>query len=312
MKFYLKPIFVAVVLCFVFIALPVELTQAQSATSTGFVTCSGADCTACNLVEMANRLIVWLFGIIFLIFAVLMLVAGFGLVTSAGNQSALEAAKSKFKNGIIGLLIVMSAWLLVNTIMRGLLNGGTGNVSGFGPWSQIQCQIQTVPSRYVPTVSAGNTTFATSTPISIATTTPGGVLSQRIAQAANAMRGMSTAAGPSNGALACAWAVNRVLAQAGIASINGDSVVSMRSVLNGGRGQAVAQSQARAGDLVLVTGASTSGGSSNANHVGICLNDGCTSVISNSSSRRAFSWTSGPTFAPSYVNASPQFYRVTN
>jgi hypothetical protein len=152
MKFYLKPIIVAVLFCFVFIAIPFDLTQAQG---TGFVTCSGVDCSACNLVQMANIIIKWLFGVIFLIFAVLMLVAGFGLVTSAGNQSALEAAKSKFKNGIIGLLIVMSAWIMVDTIMKGLLTGGTGNVSGYGPWSEVKCQIQTVVTEGGGTLEAG-------------------------------------------------------------------------------------------------------------------------------------------------------------
>lgn len=105
----------------------------------GFVTCDGPDCSACNLVEMTNVIIRWLFGIIFVIFAALMMTAGFGLVTSGGSQSALEAAKSKFTNAIIGIIIVMSAWLIVDTVMKGLLEGGTGVIAGWGPWSEVQC-----------------------------------------------------------------------------------------------------------------------------------------------------------------------------
>lgn len=118
-----------------------DIVIAQTAPG-GFVTCNGFECSACNLVQMANTIIIWLFGMFFVLFAGLMTVAGFGLVTSKGNQSALEAAKSKFSNAIIGLLIMMSAWLIVDTIMKGLLKGGTGEIQGWGPWSKVACQIQ--------------------------------------------------------------------------------------------------------------------------------------------------------------------------
>lgn len=120
-----------------------DLASAQS----GLVSCDGTDCSACNLVDMANTGIVLLFGFVGMIFAVLMMIAGFGLVTSGGNQSALEAAKSKFQNAIIGLIIVMAAWLLVDVIMRTLLVGdgdlGKAGFTGWGPWSDVQCADQT-------------------------------------------------------------------------------------------------------------------------------------------------------------------------
>ena len=68
--------------------------------------------------------------------------AGFKLVTSQGNPSALSDAKGRFMNAFIGLLIVLSAWLIVDTLMRGLLPGDTGEITGWGPWSQIQCAEQ--------------------------------------------------------------------------------------------------------------------------------------------------------------------------
>lgn len=110
----------------------------------GFVNCEGNGCSACNLVDMTNNIIKWLLGMIFIIFAALMTVAGFGLVTSGGNPSALSAAKAKFTNALIGIVIVFSAWLIVNTIMVKLVSDGTtaGNITGWGPWSQVQCQEQ--------------------------------------------------------------------------------------------------------------------------------------------------------------------------
>jgi hypothetical protein len=95
---------------------------------------------------MGNVIILWLFGLVGMVFAVMMMIAGFGLITSGGNTSALEAAKSKFVNAIIGLVIMMSAWLLVDTLMKRLLVGGSLETvsTGWGPWNQLQCTLQTV------------------------------------------------------------------------------------------------------------------------------------------------------------------------
>lgn len=142
--------------------LPTDVVTAQG----GFVTCNGTDCSACNFVELLNLLIKWLLGIVFVIFAVLMTIAGFGLVTSGGNQSALDAAKSKFTNAIIGIIIILAAWMIVDTLMRGTLADG-GVIKGWGPWSEVQCMVQTQTFRWEgdpdSESSASASTTATST-----------------------------------------------------------------------------------------------------------------------------------------------------
>lgn len=134
-------------LVFVLVVLPTSVASAVG--FGGFVTCDGATCGLCNLVEMIDLIIGWLFLVIFLIFAVIMFIAGWGLVTSGGNSSALNDAKTKFQNALIGLLIVMAAWLLIDTIMKGLMKGANGSIDGWGPWSQVQCQTQVVAKEFV-------------------------------------------------------------------------------------------------------------------------------------------------------------------
>ncbi len=129
--------FVAIAL--VFVMAPMDISYAEA--PGGFATCNGTDCSFCNLIEMANIIIKWLFGILFLIFAVIMFSAGFGLVTAGGNDVALSAAKSKFQNALIGIVIIMAAWLLIDTIMKGLLTDG--ELKGWGPWSEVECKEQT-------------------------------------------------------------------------------------------------------------------------------------------------------------------------
>ena len=138
-----------VALVFVFVLVPLDISVAQDSApdeTSSFVTCDGTSCSFCNLVEMANIIIIWLFGILFLIFAVIMFVAGFGLVTAGGNEVALDAAKKKFQNALIGIIIIMAAWLLIDTIMKGLLTDG--ELKGWGPWSHVECQTQTPAIQY--------------------------------------------------------------------------------------------------------------------------------------------------------------------
>ncbi len=136
----MKKIFLTIAVLSILIVPEIILAQG------GFVPCSGATCSACDFIDMANKLIVWLFGVLFVLFAGLMAVAGFGLVTSGGNQSALDGAKTKFQNAIIGIIIVMAAWIIVDTLLRGVLKGDSGEIEGYGPWSEIKCQKQTTPT----------------------------------------------------------------------------------------------------------------------------------------------------------------------
>jgi hypothetical protein len=74
--------------------------------------------------------------------AILIVVAGARLVTSGGNSSAMEAAKSSMSNLVIGYIIVLSAWLVMDYGLRALLVEGTA--AQFGMWNQISCVDQPV------------------------------------------------------------------------------------------------------------------------------------------------------------------------
>ncbi len=141
-----KNIFFSLFIIVLFIpALPSEAQDLAS-----FAGCTGADCSTCNVVSMANGLIQWVIGFLFVLFAGLMAWAGFGLVTSNGNSHALDEAKGYFVNAVVGFVIILSAWLIVDTIMRGLV-GNSGNrgsvqtVTGWLFWTDVQCIDQRAP-----------------------------------------------------------------------------------------------------------------------------------------------------------------------
>ncbi|MBD1864237.1 MULTISPECIES: glycoside hydrolase family 19 protein [Trichocoleus] len=136
---------------------------------------------------------------------------------------------------------------------------------------------------------------------------PAGEIPQKIYQAALSNKGRSSAAGPGGGNVACAWCVNKyAIAPAGLKPIgsNTDYVPSMVEALDGGRGKKVDPSQAVPGDIWI---------SYDMAHVGICTTQGCTRVLSNSSSRAAFAWEDARSEVDSYYGGSTQaIYRVVN
>lgn len=245
------------------------------------------------------------------LFTIYLVITGFSFITSAGSSEARSKAKTRFANVFIGLAVMLCAWLIVDFVMKQLYNpdatvSGVSGGTKFGPWNAIlagtpgsECIRPTEPTKIQTGVL---TMISTSTGTGAGFNASAGSNS-KICAAANAYQRHDTSAGPGNGVVACAWAVNNVLRNAGYAPIGGNAVSGMESALRGGRGTQISQAQATCGDIVIEASDS---------HVGICMNDGCTSVISNSSSRATFSWISSIDFKPSYSSGNGRIYHVNN
>ncbi len=132
----------------------------------------------------------------------------------------------------------------------------------------------------------------------------------RIMAAINNLGGFpSNAPGTDGGENACMWAVNRVIKEAGLEPLGNDTLAVRRGQadLDRGRGQKINIANAQPGDIVLVD----LGGSKQ--HIGFCLNSGCTQTISNSSSRASFTFRGNSNFSypgSPYNGATPQVYRL--
>jgi hypothetical protein len=119
-------------------------------------------------------------------------------------------------------------------------------------------------------------------------------LNEAILAATKKLRNMPTHDGPDGGRNACAWTVNKVLHEAGIEPLP-NYVPDVVNMLKNGRGQRISREAAKAGDLVIAD---------EEQHIGIGLTDGCTRVLSNSSSRACFSWESNTDFDNEYHGPS--------
>ena len=130
------------------IVIAVAMIVPFSSSAAGLVPCGqeGHPCTPCDavllLIRLTNFMIFTLAGPL----ALLMFVyAGFVFAFSGGSASRIQAGKDILKRTIIGLLIVMGGYLIVDTTIkiftgdfRSVASGQTKFRDAFGPWNAPQ------------------------------------------------------------------------------------------------------------------------------------------------------------------------------
>ena len=106
--------------------------------TSGECTCAGsAPDWGCVLQLMQNimNFVVTMATIALTVFIAL---AGFAYMTSGANPEKRSAATQRVTNAVLGLLILFSAYLVVDSIMKVLYKGSDPqNSSQFGPWNSI-------------------------------------------------------------------------------------------------------------------------------------------------------------------------------
>ena len=99
-------------------------TAPSLASAAGLVPCNGPDCSVCDIAKLLNNVITWFIGFGAILAVLVIVYAGIKLVTSAGNQSAVESAKSMAFDVVIGFIILLCAWLIVDLFMKALTGDG--------------------------------------------------------------------------------------------------------------------------------------------------------------------------------------------
>ncbi len=106
----------------------------------GLVPCGGPGenpCTLCHFFVMLNNIIRFVMTVLVPTVAVLMLVIGGVLFFFAGAKPAtLMQAKGVITSVIIGLLIIFSAWIIVNTVLS---MSGIISTPSILQWYEINC-----------------------------------------------------------------------------------------------------------------------------------------------------------------------------
>ena len=261
--------------------------------------------------------------------AVLVGYAGFLYFTSGANPGNISKARQIFATALIGFLVAISGWLIVNTILHALFSGGAYFKEG--EWFSIQCSgsrlgvdkpinvsdwLSPNPAitpgglTSVPSPSFGGS-FSDFSDVNLGYPVNSNIPPGDIAAAAAAYYRADTSYGPDGGNLACVWAVNNVLQSTGIDPLDGNTVAGMEQVLTAGGRGTLAADTAVSGDL-----SNTSKGDivvwkdytyNTYSHVGVCLDNGCNQVISNTSGKASFSTVTNANYNS---NWQARIYRV--
>lgn len=90
-------------------------------------------CDFCDGVVVTSNIIEYALQLAVLLAVAMIVYGGVLIMTSAGDDSKLKEGRSRIVSAIVGLVVALAAWLIVNEIFH-LLAGGASI-----PWSQVKC-----------------------------------------------------------------------------------------------------------------------------------------------------------------------------
>ena len=102
----------------------------------GLVPCEGIDCTWCDLFALAKNVIDYALMIIFPLAAIMIVYGGIIMMTARDNANKFTQGKDVMTAAVIGILIALLSWLILDTVFKIIAPGFDGN---FGPWNELSC-----------------------------------------------------------------------------------------------------------------------------------------------------------------------------
>jgi len=106
----------------------------------GLVPCGGAGeapCQLCHFVILIKSVMGWLALVLGIAVVLMIMISGLQLVTSLGNTAVMERVKKMLSSVLIGWVLVLAAWLIVDGFLKTFTDS-----SNIGIWSTIQCTTQ--------------------------------------------------------------------------------------------------------------------------------------------------------------------------
>lgn len=93
-------------------------------------------CDTCQLFKLAQNIVTLITTEVAPVLAVIMIVVGaFFLLTAGGSEKAITKGKTIITSAIVGIMIILASWLVINLILSSLAPKATS-----GPWYQINCE----------------------------------------------------------------------------------------------------------------------------------------------------------------------------
>jgi hypothetical protein len=135
----------------------------------GLVPCDGPECDICSIVALAQKIMQFLIAACFILATIMFVWAGITILTNADNPGKRSEGKSMFANVLIGFIILLAAWLIVDTVMKVLFVNSDINKASVGrPWQDILCSFRSQTPLNSTDTTGGSTSGDTSGAVSTA------------------------------------------------------------------------------------------------------------------------------------------------
>lgn len=113
------------------------ITIAKSVENEGAVSCgrgtSGTFCKICDLLKLAQRITAYIVYIGLSVTTLMIGVGGIMIFIGAYSEKQVETGKEILTNAVVGLLIILFAWFIVNIIIKVMAGGGTDVLKSANP-----------------------------------------------------------------------------------------------------------------------------------------------------------------------------------
>ena len=169
LKYCMNTFFKIIATIVVVVSLGGVFVSYASADTNGLVPCGNGvptagstqwadECTICFLQQLAIKVMKWFITIAVVVATALFVNAGVLYVLSPSNPGNIAKAHHLFFATLIGMIVIFSAWMIVNTIMVVLYN------DTFGVWNGIMCSEGTTGGGFVSNTGGGGGGNSTTNP----------------------------------------------------------------------------------------------------------------------------------------------------
>jgi hypothetical protein len=86
----------------------------------------GLKCGETSINQLISTIIDWMLGIAFGVAVLFLIIGGFWYITSAGNEETAEKGKNTAINAIIGIVIIILSYVIVNVVTNLISGRSTG------------------------------------------------------------------------------------------------------------------------------------------------------------------------------------------
>lgn len=90
-------------------------------------------CTGCDIIKLISNIVTFLFTVAIPLAVVMIVYGGIRMIVAGGSEERVKSARQIITSAVIGLVIALAAWSIVNTTLHIL----TGDFNF--PWNDITC-----------------------------------------------------------------------------------------------------------------------------------------------------------------------------